>query len=513
MKGALAQAGITGVDVTVSGFEKTLATEGAEGIISGTITVTSGDKTESIEINKMIPKVTVTDEEKVKAAKGETQSVLDKLAVTNETTETDIISAVKKALAQAGITGVDVTVSGFEKTPATTSAEGNIQGSITVTSGDKTDSIEINKTIAKLTVIDEEKVKAAKGEAQNVLDKLEVTNETTEEDIIRAVKTAVDTLGYGGITVTMNGFTKNAATKAAAGKITGTIILTLNEKTAETLVSIEIAKLPSGPEPTPGATGKPTGTTPGGKRPVPSAAPGTDNGDIAVKLGVSEETAAKIKTTIDELGVSVSTLLVTDSSINSFESEGDVAGSSFAKIQAKGTSSKKSVKLKWNKVKGADGYLIYGTKCGKKNKYKLLKTINKGSKKTYTQKKRKKATFYKYIVRAYNEVEGQKISIAVSKTIHVVTDGGKYGDAKSVKVKKKKVTIKKGKTFQIKASEVRKSKTKKIRRHRKINYESDNTKVATVTKKGKIKAKAKGTCIIYVYAQNGVYRKVKVTVK
>ena len=54
---------------------------------------------------------------------------------------------------------------------------------------------------------------------------------------------------------------------------------------------------------------------------------------------------------------------------------------------------------------------------------------------------------------------------------------------------------------------------KPLRRHRKLSYESSNTKVATVTKKGVIRAKAKGTCMVYVYAQNGVYKKIKVTVK
>lgn len=49
--------------------------------------------------------------------------------------------------------------------------------------------------------------------------------------------------------------------------------------------------------------------------------------------------------------------------------------------------------------------------------------------------------------------------------------------------------------------------------HRSICYESSNTKVATVSKKGVIKAKAKGSCTVYVYAQNGTYKAVKVTVK
>ena len=39
-----------------------------------------------------------------------------------------------------------------------------------------------------------------------------------------------------------------------------------------------------------------------------------------------------------------------------------------------------------------------------------------------------------------------------------------------------------------------------------------NTSIATVSSKGVIKGKKKGTCYVYVYAQNGVYKKIKVTV-
>lgn len=105
--------------------------------------------------------------------------------------------------------------------------------------------------------------------------------------------------------------------------------------------------------------------------------------------------------------------------------------------------------------------------------------------------------------------------ISTSKTIHVATTGGKVGNDKKVTTaaKKGKVTLKKGKTFKLKAKAIPASKKLKVRRHRKIQYETSSSKIATVSAKGIIKAKGKGTCYVYAYTQNGVFAKVKVTVK
>ena len=193
--------------------------------------------------------------------------------------------------------------------------------------------------------------------------------------------------------------------------------------------------------------------------------------------------------------------------------DNDIKGSSFAMIQARADkTTKNSVRLKWNKVNGADGYMVYGNKCGKKNKYELIKNIDNGKTTSFTHNKCKKNTYYKYTVYAYKLVNGNREKVAVSKTIHTTTKGNKYGNAKSLKVNKTKVTLKKNKTFKLKCKEVA-EKGKKLKKHRAVCYESGNTQIATVTNKGVIKAKKKGTCYVYAYAQNGVYKKIKVTVK
>ena len=180
---------------------------------------------------------------------------------------------------------------------------------------------------------------------------------------------------------------------------------------------------------------------------------------------------------------------------------------------------KTSITLEWSKLDGVDGYLVYGNRCNtstKTYKYKKLATITNG--RTWTHKNLKKGTFYKYIVKVYRIVDGKKVVTDTSASIHVITQGSKYGIARSVSVTKignkknvSKITLKKGKTAQITAKEIKKD--KKIRHHRNLCYESSNTAVATVTPEGLLQAVGKGTCTIWVYAQNGVYAALTVTVK
>ena len=67
--------------------------------------------------------------------------------------------------------------------------------------------------------------------------------------------------------------------------------------------------------------------------------------------------------------------------------------------------------------------------------------------------------------------------------------------------------------MKIRAAAVPQSGKLKVRRHRKISFETADPKVAVVTKDGKITAIGKGQCMIYAYAQNGVMKTIKVTVK
>ena len=181
----------------------------------------------------------------------------------------------------------------------------------------------------------------------------------------------------------------------------------------------------------------------------------------------------------------------------------EIAGATFSKLRAKQSKvTKKSVKIKWSPASGAVKYIVYGNRCGRANKYKKLAEVTGLS---YTQKGLKKGKYNKYLIIAVN---GQGKVIAASKTLHIATKGGKYGNVSKVTAKKPK-TLKAGKKFKLKAKQI----GSKVKKHRKICYESTNPSVATVSSSGTVKAKGKGTCYVYAYAQNGMYKKIKIKVK
>ncbi|MBO4864283.1 MAG: Ig-like domain-containing protein [Eubacterium sp.] len=198
--------------------------------------------------------------------------------------------------------------------------------------------------------------------------------------------------------------------------------------------------------------------------------------------------------------------------LNANTDKGDVEGSTQRFLQLKGTAkNKKSIKLTWKTIKQADGYIIYGSKCGSKMKY--VTTIKKPAAKSFTIKKLKKGTYYKYMVVAYKTTESGDVVLTTSKSVHVATTGSKKGNPSKITVKKSKISAKVGKTVKIKAK-FKSPKGKKIHTHiAKFRYESFDEKIATVDKKGKVKAVSKGKTKILVYTQNGLCKTINVTVK
>ena len=195
-----------------------------------------------------------------------------------------------------------------------------------------------------------------------------------------------------------------------------------------------------------------------------------------------------------------------EKAITTATSDEGPAGSVFGLLQLKTTKqTKNSIKLAWTKVAGAKSYVLYANKCGKGKKYQKLATYTGKSAtiKKVAGAKLKKGTYYKFLMVA---LDSRNTVITASKTVHVATSGGKVGNDKKVttKAKKNKATVKAKKTFKLAAKTVAASKKLKVKKHRKVMYETSNAKIATVTAKGVIKGVKKGTCFVYAYAQDGV---------
>ena len=77
----------------------------------------------------------------------------------------------------------------------------------------------------------------------------------------------------------------------------------------------------------------------------------------------------------------------------------------------------KQIKLTWSKVSGASGYELYRS-TSEDGKYSKIKTVTKGSVKSYTDKSKvSSGKMYYYKIRAYRKVEGKKVYGEYSKII------------------------------------------------------------------------------------------------
>lgn len=183
---------------------------------------------------------------------------------------------------------------------------------------------------------------------------------------------------------------------------------------------------------------------------------------------------------------------------------------------------KNNLLIRWAQVKNADGYDIFATECTKSfGKKSLIKTVSANKKKAVIKKiKGKKLDTrknYKVKIQAFRIINGEKQYLTSPITFHTAgKKSPRYTNAKSIKLKNKKLVLKAGKKQKLSASIVKENAGKQLlpQSHAPyLRYQSSNPAIAKVNGKGILKAKKKGTCTIYVYAQNGISKKMKITVR
>ena len=179
--------------------------------------------------------------------------------------------------------------------------------------------------------------------------------------------------------------------------------------------------------------------------------------------------------------------------------------------------------VSWGKAEGAGRYDVLAAYCGK-DAPRLVRGVSGKSPAVIkitrlNGKKIDRTKNIKVRVIAYRKVEGQDTRMGASIIAHVTGGRGRtsgFTNARSVTVQKDSYTLRIGKTAAIKAKTIPEIQGKKLLEENhtaRYRYASDDKKVASIDENGRITAVGKGTCHIYIYAQNGTSRKVSVTVK
>lgn len=199
------------------------------------------------------------------------------------------------------------------------------------------------------------------------------------------------------------------------------------------------------------------------------------------------------------------------------EDQSALNGSQVSKLKlpillATGKGGNRKITISWRSYEDADGYDCYWSYCDGKRSYKKLATV-KAAKDRVTSRRLDNNRRYKYFVAAYKLIDGKKVYIAKSNSLHVALKDAKATNAKKVTVNQTNVRLKARDTFVVRSrTRLENTNKKELLHAAAYRYYTSDQSVASVSKTGKIKALKSGTCVIYVVANNGVYGTVEVTV-
>lgn len=172
--------------------------------------------------------------------------------------------------------------------------------------------------------------------------------------------------------------------------------------------------------------------------------------------------------------------------------------------------SKKTTQLLvWNRISDADGYKIYGARCGESAK--LLKTIQDGSVLSWERTGLKENQYYKYYVVSYKLVDGKRVRIARSAYVHATTTSKQYGNSEKLRIDSPTTValdVGMSKNIEVCVTQQKSGKSHSTA----VRYVSTNPTVASVNEKGEVTGKSNGNCRVYAYTQNGLWRAVTTTV-
>ncbi|HEX3076662.1 MAG TPA: hypothetical protein VHQ24_07360, partial [Lachnospiraceae bacterium] len=513
------------------------APDGTDGSYTFTITVSKGSQSQIITQKTIVIKATaytgVTDVQAVQAAKAAIITAIANITVSNATTGSDILAIARNATLY-GVTVTWDTTNGFNKINATSSADGTIQGTINLSRGSVTYTVEVNKIITKLPsenggsssgnnsvstpVKTEGKIEKDQKQDENApATILNNSSEDLKSKVLSAEDKAQIATGKDARVILKVKDISTSVSEEDKKQIETKLAEEQQNAAQAALLYIDVSLYKQIGE---GQETRVTETS--GKISISIEIPedmrntmqGVDRTYYVIRIhnGVAERLSGTYDPATHLFTFETdqfSTYALTYNDVSKATDELTVYND-FSHLRLSAKATKTSQKLTYVKVSGADGYLIYGAKCGQS-----LKKIAdvKGNVLNYNVKNLKQSTYYKYQVKAYKMIDGEKVIVSNSKIVHSITEDKTYANPIKVITDTTSVKLSVGNTRSV-TCQVLLPKDKKLKQHTAITrYESTNKVIATVNSSGQITAKAKGTCYIYVYAQNGVSIKIKVTVK
>ena len=168
-----------------------------------------------------------------------------------------------------------------------------------------------------------------------------------------------------------------------------------------------------------------------------------------------------------------------------------------------------SAKIIWEKVNGADKYVVYHTRCKTPFRENSKKVLT-GEQSSVIFGKLNKKRLNKFKVQAY---KGSKL-LAESLVIHVAMPANsRCTNPKAVKAGPSAATLAVGGSIKIEGSCTKQKAGKSLIKHDKeLRFFSTDPSVATVSADGTVKAVKAGFCSIYTVAINGMWSRTSITV-
>lgn len=177
-------------------------------------------------------------------------------------------------------------------------------------------------------------------------------------------------------------------------------------------------------------------------------------------------------------------------------------------------SDKTALKVSWTELGNVDGCDVFlATASGK---FAVKASVAADKSRVATISGLKQQTLYRAYVQAWVMDGSEKTYLdATSPIVYAYTSGGNktWTNPKSVTVKPANLKLPKGGKVKLEVSVKGTNGRKKVlKKGGLVRYVSSDDEIATVTNKGEVKGVGLGSCTVYAYASNGVYKAVKVTV-